>query len=343
MDRITRFQSACHSKPVDRPPLWIMRQAGRYLPEYLELREKHDFVEVCHTPELAAEATLQPLRRFGFDAGIIFSDILIVPEAMGMTLSFPKGGPLLEPGLQTLDDLRKLQDVEASESLSFIGEAIEIVSEKSNNETPILGFAGAPFTLACYMLKKNDWDHHFALRVKAYRDPEFYHGLMERLTRVVIDLLRLQIRSGAAAVQLFDTWAGQLQPSDYRELVHPYHQKIFKALKPLGVPLILFVKDGSGVLELMAESGADVLGIDWRQNLSQVRQRVGDDFALQGNLDPAVLYGPKERIQAEVSRIHNETGGIGHIFNLGHGIRPDTPLDAVETLVNAVQNLSNEA
>ena len=343
MDRTTRFLHACRRQTVDRPPLWIMRQAGRYLPEYLALREKHDFLEVCHTPELAAEATLQPLRRFGFDAGIIFSDILIVPEAMGMTLEFPQGGPLLSPGLKSSQDLDRLREVDAAQALSFIGEAIEIVREKDGEQTPILGFAGAPFTLACYMLEKSGWEHHFALRIAAARDPEFYHGLMERLTQVVIDLLSLQIRAGAAAVQLFDTWAGQLQPTDYRELVQPYHRKIFEALKPLGVPLILFVKDGSGVLEQMADSGADVLGIDWRQNLALARERVGDAVALQGNLDPALLYGPKERIAAEVSRIHKETGGVGHIFNLGHGIRPDAPLDAVTALVEAVQSLSNEA
>ena len=330
-----RFLNACRGLPVDRPPVWIMRQAGRTLPEYLQLREKYSFWDLCRTPELAAEATLQPIRRFGMDAAVIFSDILVVPAAMGLEVAF---SPSLSvtPAVRTADEVDRLRQPDVAAELGYVAGAIRCVCGQGGPELPVLGFSGAPFTLACYMVEGGSSKHFQHLKSMMYGAPEVFGRLMEKISAAVVDYLRLQIGAGASAVQLFDTWAGELGPADFRRFVLPWLQRITAALRAEGVPVIYYVNGIGNLLELAGQAGADVLGIDWRVELAEVRRRLGSARPVQGNLDPVTLFAPPPFIRERVFEMLDQTGGRGHVVNLGHGVLPETPLAGIQAFVDAV-------
>ncbi len=342
MNRHERLLNALHCKPVDRPPVWFMRQAGRYLPEYRELKTRYRFLDLCYTPEAAAEATLQPLRRFpSLDASIIFSDILLVPAAMGVTVDYPDGGPTLAPLIRSRADLDKLHAPEPG-FFEFLKKAIAIVRHETDDAFPIYGFAGAPFTLAAYMVEGHTSRRGDIIRRFARENPTTYHALMTQLAIAVAQLLREQAEAGCAALQLFDTWAGTFSPDAYRRYVLPYTRAVFDALTDLPQPKVYFINGIGNLVEEAAATGATALGIDWRIPLSDVRRRAGDHIALQGNFDPMILHAPKDEIEAEVQRIHHELNGHGHIFNFGNGIHPEAPISGVEHFLAAVTRLSRD-
>lgn len=339
MNARERFLAACWRKPLDRPPVWIMRQAGRYLPEYRDVRAHHTFLEMCKTPELAAEVAMQPVRRFGMDAAIIFSDILVVPEAMGIRVRYEEGGPRLSPAIASAASLQALR-APSDDGLRFTCDALRLVRAELGSETALLGFAGAPYTLATYMVEGGSSRDLLATKRMQYSDPSCLKALLDRLTDAVSRFLLKQIESGADVVQLFDTWAGNLTPSDYAEFALPYAREIFARLRPTGVPVILYINGVSGVLDLAASSGATVVGVDWRMDLAQASSDAGSSVALQGNLDPVLLFASPARIRAEVRRIHEALGRrTGHIFNLGHGILPGTPVEGAAAFIDAVKEL----
>jgi len=320
MNAQERFLNACFGKPVDRPPVWIMRQAGRTLPEYLALREKHDFWESVKTPELAAEITLQPMRRFHYDAAIIFSDILVIPAAMGMSVGF---SPLsLSPALTKAADISKLKRPDTRKDLGYVERAIKHVRAELGTSHAVLGFSGAPFTLASYM-------------VEGGASKNF--GLMKVLSDSISDYLDMQIEASVTAVQLFDTWAGQLAPEDFERFVLPHVKRIVDRVKARGVPLIYYINGIGNLLEKVKRTGADVVGLDWRIDLAEARRRLGENQSVQGNLDPSILFAPEEVISKKVFQMLDKSGGKRHIVNLGHGLMPDTGLSAVKTFVSSVQ------
>jgi len=337
-----RFLAACRNEEVDRPPVWIMRQAGRYLPEYMELRAKHSFLDFCKIPELAREVALQPLSRFELDASILFSDILVVPEAMGLTVDYPKGGPTLAPIVDDDSGLDSLQMPDVDDKLGYVGEALEAIRDGIGPDKALIGFAGAPYTLATYMVEGGGSKKISKLKLLAFQKPAFVDCLLDMLTDVVIDYLKMQIRHGADVVQVFDTWAGELAPVDFARFELPRIKRIVEAIKPLGVPIIYFVNGVAGLLDLLPQTKADVLGVDWKISIGEFRKRVGDNFAVQGNLDPLELYGDTGRIRQRVREIHRESGGKGHIFNLGHGVTPKTPIAGVEAFVDEVLKLGDK-
>jgi uroporphyrinogen decarboxylase len=339
-----RFLAACRVQPVDRPPVWLMRQAGRYLPEYRALREQHDFVSVCHRSELAAEVTLQPVRRFGMDAAILFSDILVVPEALGQTIAFPEGGPTVSPPLRTAADLASLSGGSPVDRLGFVGEALHRIRAELGHDRALLGFAGAPYTLATYMIEGGTSKNQAETKRIAFSQPELLDDLLARLASVVTDYLRLQLAAGADAVQLFDTWAGDLSPEDYERFALRPARSVIQGLTGLGAPVIYFVNGLASHLEAAATAGATVLGVDWRIDLAEVRRRVGPGVALQGNLDPLLLMASPAEIARRVRDLHHRLSGApGHVFNLGHGVLPQTPLRGVEAFVAAVAALGDGA
>jgi uroporphyrinogen decarboxylase len=327
---------ACLGEPVETTPIWLMRQAGRYLPEYRRVRSQFDFLTVCKTPDLAVEITLQPIRRFGFDGAILFSDILIPIEAMGLPVRFTPS-PEVDPPVRTVQDVQALRRPDPTADLSFVLETLRLLRRELPATIGLIGFAGGPFTMAAYMVEGESSKEFLLLKSLMYREPLLYHALMEKLSLVVSDYLSAQIEAGAQAVQLFDTWAGILSPRDYREFVLPHVRRIVERVKIPGVPFILFGTGTAGLLELMAETGADVLGIDWRTSMKDARRRLGPDLPLQGNLDPAALYAPFEIIRERARGIMEEVGpNTAHVFNLGHGITPETPIEAVHELVRYV-------
>jgi uroporphyrinogen decarboxylase len=331
-----RFLRACRREPVDRTPLWIMRQAGRYLPEYRELRSCADFLTVCRTPELAAEVSLQPLRRFPLDAAIVFSDILVPLEALGVRMTFEPGPTLADP-IRSRAQVAALALRPAEEVVPYVGEAVRLLRRELDGRTPVLGFCGAPFTLAAYLVEGRGKEGFSAVNALRFRDPGTLEVLLEKLSAAMTDYLALQIRSGAQAVQIFDSWAGILSPDDYRRFALPYVRAIVDGVKPLGVPVIYFVNAAPHLIELAATSGADVLGICWRTPLDEAARRVGPALALQGNLNPQVLFADPAVVRAEAAAVLDRVAGrAGHVMNLGHGILPDTPIAAVEALVAAV-------
>ncbi len=338
-----RFLAACRREPVDRPPLWIMRQAGRYLPEYRELKSHHAFLEICKTPALTLEVALQPLRRFDLDAAIVFSDILVIPEAMGQKVEYPEGGPRLTPALGHDFDPDALVPQDVSSALGYVYDAVRVLREEMGDERAVLGFAGAPYSLASYMVEGGGSRHNEGIKSLLYRDPERGAALLDRIADVVLEHLRLQVEAGADAVQLFDTWAGGLNPEDYVRFALPPTRRIIDGLADLGVQRILFVNGMAGVLPHAATAGADVLSVDWRMDLPTAARVVGDDVTLQGNLDPVELYGPPERIRARVRALHRDLGrSTGHVFNLGHGILPTTPVEGAKAFVDAVHELAHD-
>jgi uroporphyrinogen decarboxylase len=325
---------------VERTPIWIMRQAGRYLPEYRRVREQVDFLTLCRTPDLAAEVTLQPIRRFGFDASILFSDILIPVEAMGVEVRFTPG-PEVDPPIRTEADVQALRRPDPVRDMGFVLETIRILRRELPESVALIGFAGAPFTMAAYMVEGKPSKDFGRLKSLMYQEPLLFHALLEKLSLVVIDHLTAQIEAGAQVVQLFDTWAGLLAPVDYQEYVLPHIQRIVSRIHKTGAPFILYGNGTGGLLELMDGAGPDVLGLDWRVNPGDVRLRLGLHRPLQGNLDPAALYAGPEVIRDRARRILHEVGpGTPHIFNLGHGITPNTPIAGVEELVRFVHEES---
>jgi uroporphyrinogen decarboxylase len=333
-----RFIRACRGEPVDRTPIWVMRQAGRYLPEYREVRAKTTFLGLCKSADLAAEVTLQPLRRFGFDAGIIFSDILIPVEAMGAKLEFDEG-PKLPELIETASDVARLRVPDPLSTMGFVGDAIRIV-KRTMPTVPLIGFAGAPFTLASYLIEGGGSSSYAKTKRFLYTEPHAARLLLEKLAETVAAHLAMQVEAGADAVQIFDSWAGHLSKDDYANFALPYTVRIVEALGPKRVPIIVFAKGAHASLGELAHSGADVLGVDWTTPLDEARRATSNRVALQGNLDPAVLLGPIIRMEHQVQRVMNEAiGSKGHVFNLGHGILPDTPVDHVAALVDAVRRL----
>jgi len=333
-----RFLSALRFEEVDRPPLWIMRQAGRYLPEYRALREKHSFIEICKTPELAIEATMQPIRRFGFDAAIVFSDILYIPEAMGQKLEYLDNGPRLEPLLESPQSINALRSPDVSSDLAFVAEAVSGLRKALALETALIGFSGAPFTLAHYMISPRSSRDFTAVKLFAYNYPAAYAQLLEMLTAAVGDYLLMQAQAGADVVQIFDSWGGELSPFDYETLALPYVHSLVERLHGGGYPVIYYVNGVAGIARQAASTGADVLGVDWRVGLADLRKTLGEETVLQGNLDPALLYAPNETIVARTHAMLDESGGRGHIVNLGKGITPDAPVAGVEALIEAVKS-----
>ena len=340
------FLRALAKQPVSHTPVWLMRQAGRYLPEYRAVRARAGgFLDLCKNTELATEVTLQPIDRFGLDAAILFSDILTVPDAMGLGLYFAEGeGPKFTRPLQNEADIAALQ-VPDMAKLRYVFDAVSSIRHALNGRVPLIGFAGSPFTLACYMVEGGGSKEFRQIKTLLYRRPELLHHILNITAQAVTAYLNEQIAAGAQAVQIFDTWGGLLSDAAFPEFSLAYMRQIIGGLtrehEGRRVPVILFTKGGGQWLELMAESGADALGLDWTVNLGQARQRVGGQVALQGNFDPAALFGTPESVRAEVRRIlHSYGEGSGHVFNLGHGISQHTDPENVKVLVDAVHEYS---
>jgi uroporphyrinogen decarboxylase len=341
------FLRALRREPVERTPVWIMRQAGRYLPEYLATRaQAGSFMKLCQTPELACEVTLQPLRRFALDAAIIFSDILTIPDAMGLGLSFETGeGPRFERPVQTANDIRNLPQVDVNQSLGYVMDAVRLTRRELAGKVPLIGFSGSPWTLATYMIEGGSSKTFGKAKKLIYQEPALAHELLEKLADTVTDYLNAQIESGAQAVQIFDTWGGALSAPAYREFSLAYMERIVAGLRResegRAVPVILFSKGCNTQLEALAASGCDALGVDWTITLAEARERVGNRVALQGNLDPAILLANPDVIRREVANTLQSFGaGNGHVFNLGHGITPDVNPDHLAALIQSVRELS---
>jgi uroporphyrinogen decarboxylase len=336
-----RFLKACRREPVDCTPVWFMRQAGRYMTEYRSLRAKHSMLALCKTPALAAQVTLQPLDRFPLDAAIIFADILLPLEAMGLHLEFAEGeGPVIHNPVRERADVARLKAIDGNE-LDYVAEAIRQTCQSLRGRVPLIGFAGAPFTLASYAIEGGGSRNYLLTKSMMYREPEAWHQLMDKLARVVTGYLRRQIRAGAGAIQLFDSWVGCLSAGDYCEYVKPHVQLIFDGLKREGVPMIHFGTGTAAILRQMREAGGDVIGVDWRIHLDEAWTVIGHDRAVQGNLDPVALYAPLHEIERRIEDILRRAANRnGHIFNLGHGILPTTPVEHVEAAINMIHKLS---
>ncbi|RYZ31136.1 MAG: uroporphyrinogen decarboxylase [Sphingobacteriales bacterium] len=344
-----RFLRALLREPVDRTPVWMMRQAGRYLPEYRATRTKAgDFMALCSNPELACEVTLQPLERYALDAAILFSDILTIPDAMGLGLYFGEGeGPKFRKAVVNAADIEALPVVNTAQDLSYVLDAVSLIRRELNGRVPLIGFSGSPWTLATYMLEGGSSKDFRRSKTLMYNQPEVMHLLLDKLVASVIDYLNAQILAGAQAVQIFDTWGGALSASAYQEFSLNPMQKIIDGLikehQGRAVPVIVFTKGGGLWLESMADIGATALGLDWTCDIGQARARVGQRVALQGNMDPGILYASPQRIRQEVATILQSFGhGSGHIFNLGHGITPEVDPAHAGAFISAVNELSSE-
>lgn len=342
-----RFLRALQRQPVDRTPVWMMRQAGRYLPEYRAAREKAgNFMALCGNPELACEVTLQPLERYPLDAAILFSDILTIPDAMGLGLYFETGeGPRFRKTVRTAAEVEKLEVVNTAEQLSYVTDTVTTIRRELNGSVPLIGFSGSPWTLATYMIEGGSSKDFRRAKQMLYNQPEVMTLLLGKLADSVIDYLNAQIKAGAQAVQIFDTWGGALSAAAYQQFSLAPMRRIVEGLikehEGRQVPVILFTKGGGQWLESMAETGASCLGIDWSTDIGAARDRVGDRVALQGNMDPTVLYSEPGRIREEVAAILASYGsGSGHIFNLGHGITPEVDPAAAGAFIDAVVELS---
>jgi uroporphyrinogen decarboxylase len=340
-DRLIR---ALRRQPLDRTPIWVMRQAGRYLPEYRETRRRAgDFMTLCKTPELACEVTLQPIDRFPLDAAILFSDILTIPDAMGLGLSVHDGvGPRFERPVRTGAEIRALPVPDPEDDLGYVMDAVRLIRGALAGRVPLIGFAGSPWTLATYMVEGGTSREFRLVKGLMFESPALLHELLGKLARAVTVYLSAQAEAGAQVLMVFDTWGGVLSSHHYEEFSLRYLAEVVAGLKGLpDLPVILFTKGGGGWIERIAATGCDAVGLDWTQDLGAARERVGERVALQGNLDPATLYAPPERIRAEVDRLLARYGkGTGHVFNLGHGIEPDVDPGHVRVLVDAVHELS---
>jgi uroporphyrinogen decarboxylase len=340
VDQKTLFLRACRAEPVERLPVWIMRQAGRYLPGYRAIRQKHGFLEVCKTPELAVEVSLEPYRVLGVDAVIVFSDILILAEAMGMELAVPDSGPVLRNPIADGSSVERLRAFDPERETKFVLEAIRRLCSELGPDIPVIGFAGAPWTLACYMVEGELKSGLATIKQMMYTDPVLLRRLLERIAKGTARYLKAQIAAGAAAVQVFDTWAGELGRSDYEAFALPATRLLIDDLAAGGVPVILYSRGSAHLLRSMVRAGADVLSVDWRVDLGEARRQLGSHMPLQGNVDPCILLGPEEGIRAAVRETVAKTSGIGHILNLGHGILPQTPVEHAQAFVRAGQEAS---
>jgi uroporphyrinogen decarboxylase len=338
------FLRACHGEKVEYTPVWIMRQAGRYLPQYQKIREKVDFLTLCKTPELAAEVTIQPVDILGVDAAILFSDILIPVEAMGMNLKFyERRGPVLSRPVRSLKSVKKLKPIDPEEDVPFVLETIKILRRRLRKKVPLIGFSGAPFTLATYMIEGGTSKHFVYTKTMMFKKPDVFHLLMETITDTTVRYLSAQIKAGVQAIQIFDSWAGVLSPDDYRHFSLPYVIRIVKELKGSGIPIIYFVNNCAGLLEEVRKVPSDVVGIDWRVDIGQAIGRLGKDRVIQGNLDPGVLFSDPDTLREKVMNILRKAQKAkGHIFNLGHGILPQTPPEMAKALVEIVHELSSK-
>ena len=336
----TPFMRACRREPTPYTPVWLMRQAGRYMESYRQVRARVSFLDLCKTPDLAAEVTVDAVERLGVDAAIIFADILLILEPMGMHLEFSAGdGPVLHNPLQSAADVEQLREVDAAESLPFVLQAVRYARAALAPDVPLIGFAGAPFTLASYMIEGGSSRQYTRTKQFMYTLPKAWHDLMALIGRSVTRYLNAQAAAGAQAVQLFDSWVGNLSPADYRTFVMPHSRDVIGGVTP-GVPVIHFGTGTNALLELMREAGGDVIGVDFRVELDDAWERLGD-VGIQGNLDPAVLAAERPYIRQRARDILRQAAGrAGHVFNLGHGILPTTPVDNVRALVDIVHEFS---
>jgi uroporphyrinogen decarboxylase len=335
-----RFLRACRGQPVDATPVWFMRQAGRYLPEYRAIRERHDFLTMARTPEVAAEVTLQPVRRLGVDAAILFADILLPLPAMGAPLRFAEGeGPVIDRPVRSRADVERLRVANAGE-LGYVGEALKLVRGELPPEVALIGFAGAPFTLASYLIEGGHSKSFERTKALMWGDPATWNLLLGKLAETCVAYLKMQIAAGAQAVQLFDSWVGCLAPADYEACVLPHTARVFTALRGLNVPTLHFGTDTATLLPLMARAGGDVMGVDWRCPLGDARRLLGPERPLQGNLDPVALLATPEAALAAARRVLAEGRGGPHVFNTGHGLLPQTPPELVKRIVELVHEES---
>jgi uroporphyrinogen decarboxylase len=333
-----RFLRACRRQPVDCTPIWFMRQAGRYMAAYQALRQRHSLLDLCKTPELAAEVTLQPIQRLPVDAAIIFTDLLIPLEPMGAKLVFaPNEGPVIENPVRSAADVEALRRVDPQADLAFTLEAIRMVCRELDGKVPLIGFAGAPFTLASYLIEGSGSRHYMQTKQLMYHQSEAWHRLLDKLATVATAFLQAQVAAGAQVVQLFDSWVGCLSPEDYRRYVLPHTTQVIEGLRNAGAPVIHFGTDTAMLLDAMREAGSDVIGVDWRIPLDDAWRRIGYDVGIQGNLDPVALFAPLPEISRRVDDILRRAGDRpGHIFNLGHGILPETPFEHVQAVAEMV-------
>lgn len=339
--RVHPFLAACRRVPVPYTPVWLMRQAGRFLPEYRAIRARLGFLELCRRPDVAAEVTLLPVERLGVDAAILFADILLVVEPLGVGLEFARGeGPVIRRPVRSAADVARLPEVDPLEGVPFVFETVRRARAALGERVPLIGFAGAPFTVAAYLIEGGASRDYRRTRRFMLEEPAAWQALLERLARLTARYLNGQIAAGAQAVQLFDSWVGCLGPDDYRTAVLPHTRAVIQALRP-GVPVIHFSTGTAGYLEALREAGGDVIGLDWRVDLDAAWARLGPEVAVQGNLDPVVLLGPLGELRRRVEAVLARAGGRpGHVFNLGHGVLPETPVDHVRALVDLVHELS---
>jgi uroporphyrinogen decarboxylase len=333
-----RFLRACRREPVDATPIWFMRQAGRYMPEYRALRAKYTLLELCKNPELATQVTLQPVNAHQVDAAILFADILLPLEPMGAPFEFAKGeGPVIHHPVRDRAAVDALRVIDPEEGLGYVLDAIKMIRKELDGKTPLIGFAGAPFTLASYLIEGGKSSNYALTKRMMYSEPDTWHALMGKFSEVVRRYLHAQVKAGANAVQLFDSWVGSLSPLDYEEFILPHVAHILKDLEKTGVPVIHFGTDTGTLLELQQRAGGTVIGVDWRTPIDQAIERLGDGVAVQGNLDPLLLGAPRELLTRRVDDIlQRARGAAGHVFNLGHGILPDTDPDSVKFVVDLV-------
>jgi uroporphyrinogen decarboxylase len=336
-----RFLRACRRESVDTTPVWFMRQAGRYMQEYRAIREKRTLLEICKAPELATEVTLQPVRAHGVDAAILFADILLPLEPMGAPFEFAKGeGPVVHQPVRTRADIDRLKVIEAEDGLGYVLDAIRMIRRELDGKTPLIGFAGAPFTLASYLIEGGKSSQYQRTKQLMYSDPESWDLLMHKLSEVVRRYLRAQVEAGAQALQVFDSWVGALSPEDYEARIQPHMRYILEDVEKTGVPVIHFGTGTSTLLSRMKQAGGTVIGVDYRMTLTDAQKLVGTDVALQGNLEPLLLLAPWSVLEPRVRKIVEEGRALpGHIFNLGHGIVPETPPDVVTRVVELVHEL----
>jgi uroporphyrinogen decarboxylase len=335
------FLAACRREAVPHTPVWLMRQAGRYMEEYRTLRAQYGFLELCKRPDLAAEITVTPVERLNVDAAILFADILLILEPLGVGLEYSKGdGPVIHRPVRSDNDVDALRDFDPEKELSFVYETVKKTRAALDDRVPLIGFAGAPFTIASYLIEGAGSRNYIHAKKLYYTAPETWHRLMQRLSQLIIKYLNCQIAAGAQAVQLFDSWAGCLTPGDYEQFVLPHTRSVIAGITP-GVPVISFSTGTAGLLKQIRTAGGDVIGLDWRINLDEGWATVGHDVAVQGNLDPVALFASPKEIRRRVSNVLDRAGNRpGHIFNLGHGVLPETPVDHVIAMVEAVHELS---
>jgi uroporphyrinogen decarboxylase len=337
INRKDLFLRACRGERVERVPVWIMRQAGRYLPEYQEIRKSHTFLQICKTPDVAAEVSMQPFRIIGVDAIIVFSDILIVAEAMGMPLDVPDSGPVLSNPLRDISAVRRLRDFDPERDTKFVGDAIRAICKEAGPTVPVIGFAAAPWTLACYMIEGRTRGDISRAKQMLRDEPALVRELLERIARSTAAYLKSQIDAGASVIQLFDTWAGELSAAEYSTFELPATQMVYELLAAETTPKILYARGSKHLVKELGQSGANVISIDWRTDLTEARETLGPHLSLQGNVDPSILLGAEEDVRAAAAAAVEKTGGAGHILNLGHGILPSTPVVNAKAFVEAGQ------